>query len=284
MFLETPAGTFPLRQKKKKYIEGFARLGLAAKGFVHCLLGGISLMAALGLSSATGDKEKAFGMIYRQPFGQLMLAVLGFSLLGFVMLRAFQSFDDSDNKGADLKGLLYRLGKAGGALLYLGVSFYALQLAFSGDSENGETQEFIVSKALGYDLGPLGVGIAAAVFFGQGLIQIYAGLTGNFMKKMELNGRSGSIALRRMGVVGYTARGIVLCILGYFLLRAALHGDPGEAGDTGGAFAFLRQQFGNWLLAAVALGFFLYGVFLFARARHERINISNHAPPGGTRR
>src|SRR5690606_25851571 len=85
------------------WMERFARFGLVAKGIVYLLMGTISVLAAIGLSSENGDKTKAFQFLYEQPFGRVMLVLIGAGMFGYVMLRGFQSVKDSENKGNDFK-------------------------------------------------------------------------------------------------------------------------------------------------------------------------------------
>jgi hypothetical protein len=259
--------------KKEKYLKRFVRLGFVAKGVVHCLLGGIALMTALGITNRQGSKDEAFGMIHEQPFGQLLLMVLGISLLGFVTLRSFQAFNDADHKGKDWKGLVARAGKAGGAIVYLAMSFYAFRFALLGHSD-GSTGDLLISKALQTVAGRVVIGIFGASFAWRGGFQIYKGVSGRFMKKMRLQRSGFEKTFRRIGTAGYVSRGVVFLILGYLLFRATFNRSAEESHGTGSAFSFLGNTFGTWLMATVSAGLFLYGIFLFVRARHQDVTLT----------
>jgi hypothetical protein len=261
-------------EKKEQYLNLFARCGLAAKGVVHCLFAGIAVTASLGLTSREGSRREAFAMVYEQPFGQVMLFVLGFSLLGFVMFRGFQSIKDTDHKGKGFKGLRYRAGKAGGAIIYLSASYYAFRLALVGRT-GGNEKEFFVSRLLEHTWGQLAVGGFALWLIWQGFNQCRMAFTGSFMKNLKLRDHKFEKMFKKLGAVGHTSRGVVYCILGYLLCRGALYRNVRDAEeDTGGAFSFMQNEFGNLLLAAVALGLFLYGTFLFVRAKYQRLQLS----------
>ena len=73
----------------------------------------------------------------------------------------------------------------------------------------------------------------------------------------------------RAGRAGYIARGVVLGIIGYFLIKAALQSDAGEAQGTEGALNFLSTSGGPYLMAIVALGLACYGLFMFVMARYR---------------
>ncbi|MDJ0275805.1 DUF1206 domain-containing protein [Sphingomonas sp. 2R-10] len=74
--------------------------------------------------------------------------------------------------------------------------------------------------------------------------------------------RTGATLLARLG---FAARGIVYCIVGWFAIDAALRG--GKAGDNQGAIASLADEpFGEWLLAAMAAGLAGYALWRLTEA------------------
>ena len=267
--------TSSFSRSKDDWFEKFARFGLVSKGIVYCLMGILSVLAAFGLSQEKGDKTEAFKVVYGQPFGQVILVVIALGLFGYVMLRFFQAFKDIDNKGKDMKGVFDRIAYTLSAFLYLGIAVYALKLVFGngGGGGDGDSRQFVVSKVLEYPGGQYVVGIAALIGIGMGLYQIFRGVTGKFMKRVNLIRSNMKDAFKAAGTLGYIARGIVLVIIGYFLLHAATRSNPQEAQGTGEAFDFLQNQFGSVMMALVALGLIGYGVFTFVRARYQKIDL-----------
>ena len=259
---------------KEKWFEAFARFGLASKGVVYFLMGSVSVLAAFGLSKEKGDKAEAFKIIYEQPLGQVLLVAIAIGLFGYVMLRFFQAFKDTENKGKDFKGLLDRVGYAMSAVLYTAIGGYALKLVFgSANSEGGDSRQFIVSKVLEYPGGPYIIGIASLIVIGMGVYQIVRGVTGRFMKRVNLVHSNMKEFFKTAGVIGYVSRGIVLAIIGYFLFHAAWLSNPDEAQGTRAAFDFLENKFGSLMMALVALGLAGYGVFCFVKARYQKIDL-----------
>lgn len=257
---------------KEKYFDKFARYGLASKGVVYCVMGVLTVLAAFGMGGRKGDKATVFQFIYEQPFGKILLILIGLGLLGFVALRFVQAFRDTDNKGNDMKGLITRIGFAISGLLYLGFSVYALRLAMDNPS-SGDAKQFFVAKVMQWPMGEWIIGIVAVIVIISGINQIYKGVSGKFMKKVTLVRSGLDDVFRKAGLIGYVARGIVFLILGYFLGVAAANSNPKEAQGTKEAFDFLQGNFGNVLMGLVAIGLIGYGVFMFVRARYERISI-----------
>ena len=262
-------------QSRDNWFEKFARFGLVSKGIVYFLMGTLSVLAAFGLSKEKGDKAEAFKFIYDQPFGRVLLIGIALGLFGYVMLRMFQAFKDTENKGNGLKGVMDRVGYAMSALLYLAIGAYAVKLVFRGatDGDDSDSRQFVVSKALEYPGGEYLVGIAGLIVVGMGIYQISRGVTGRFMKKVNLVRSNMKDAFKTTGTIGYISRGIVLAIIGYFLIHAALVSNPDEAQGTGAAFDFLENKVGSVMMAVVALGLAGYGVFCFVKAKYQKIDL-----------
>jgi hypothetical protein len=254
-------------------LQKYARAGLIAIGIVYCLLGLIVISTAIGYSSHKGDKAVAFKLIKDQPFGKIILAVIAVCLLGYVTYRFFQAFRDTDKWGNDMRGLSVRIGFAGSGIVYTALTFYLLKLVFSSGS-SGDSKKIYARELMEYPGGRIALGIIAAFIIGQGFFQIYKGISKKFMEKVELYKSDFSGTFQRIGIVGFVARGIVLCIIGYFFFLAAYRFNAQEAGDTGKAFDFIRDKGGNILMGIVAVGLVAYGVFMFVRARHEKIRMN----------
>jgi hypothetical protein len=262
-------------QIREKWTEKFARFGIIAKGIVYCLIGFLTFMAALDLGGGKANKSVAFQVIYAQPLGKILLIIIAFGLFGYVTWRFFQSVYDIDYNGNDINARFTRIGYAFSAIIYLGLAIYALKLSLNGPpSEGNDSQQFIISKVLSYSSGKWVIGIAALLTIGNGIRQIHKGLSGKFIKNVQLMRAQHSDLYKKMGIIGYISRGIVLIIIGYFFLRAAVHLNASEAIGTKGAFDFLENNFGKFLMGLIALGLFGYGVFMFVKGRYQKIDLN----------
>lgn len=71
-----------------------------------------------------------------------------------------------------------------------------------------------------------------------------------------------------LGVVGYIAKGIALCVVGVLLVIGALTVNPAQSTGLDGALKSLTAlPFGAPILSAVGVGLIAYGLYSFARAR-----------------
>lgn len=252
-------------------IKLLARFGFAAKGVVYVLLGLLALLAATGQQGGqTADKKQAVQTLQGLPGGPVLLGLVAFGLLGYIVWRFTQAVRDTEGKGSGAQGLGRRLGYAGSGLLYASVAWFAAQLAWRGAASSGtDAQQTLTAKVLGWPGGEwlvLAVGVAV---IGAGVYQIYRAYSGSFQK--HVNASSLSETQRRVvyrtGQVGYTARGIVMALIGYFLLQAGRQQDAAQVQDTEGAFNLLAAM-GPVVLAVVALGLMAYGVYMLVQARY----------------
>ena len=255
------------------WVERLARLGYATKGVVYALVGALALAVAIGAGGSTTDPHGALETMGAQPFGQLLLVFVMVGLAGHALWRLFQALKDPDGEGSDAKGIAKRVGYGIGALVYLGLAFSAGRLAVASSSGGGSEQDWtawLLSQPLGQVLvAAVGVGIA-----GYGLSQLYQAYKAQFREYLKL----GEMSLReetwitRGGRLGYAARGVVLGLVGLFLIQAAVRFDASEATGLGGALQeLLGQPFGPWMLGVVAFGLVAYGLFMIAVARYRRI-------------
>ncbi len=106
--------------------------------------------------------------------------------------------------------------------------------------------------------------LAAAVVVGIAVAQFVIAWKASFMDQMP---RCPSL-VRPAGRLGYAARALVIGMIGWFLLQAALSG--ARVRDSGDALALLRADH-SWLFLAVAAGMVAFGFTSLMMARYRRI-------------
>jgi hypothetical protein len=259
-----------------KWFVRAARFGLVAKGVVYSICGTMALLAATHLADQSprdAGKKQMFGFISDQPMGKVMLAVLILGLACYTFWRWLLAFADTEHKGKDKEGIAKRFTYFSSGLVYASVTFYAVKILF-GKSSGGDSRQGFVFKLLQQPYGEWLVGIVAAIMIGIGIYQVYRAVSGKYKKYVrEALHKDTAPWIVTAGVAGYTARGIVWMIIGWLFIKAALNHNSKEVGGTDKVFSWLQDSsYGSWLLGAVAAGLICYGVFMFLRARYQRIN------------
>ena len=70
----------------------------------------------------------------------------------------------------------------------------------------------------------------------------------------------------------YTSRGIVVGVIAYLTVRAAITYDASKSGGTKEAFNFIQNEFGAVVLGVIALGMLAFGLFLIFKASEHKMD------------
>ena len=252
-------------------IKALARLGFAAIGVVYLLMGTLALLAALGQrQGARADQKEAVQRLQEVPGGSVLLGLIAVGLLGYIGWRFTQALRDTEGKGSGAKGLGTRLWFAASGLFYSGLALYAGRLALQGRAEKGsDAPQSLTATVLGWPGGDWLILAAGVVVIGIGLFQGYRAFSGRF--KSDVNASSLSATQQRLvyraAQVGITARGIVVALIGYFLVQAGQQSRAGAVGSTDEAFDLLAAM-GPAALGAVAVGLVAYGLYMLVQAKY----------------
>ncbi|HUS69129.1 MAG TPA: DUF1206 domain-containing protein [Kofleriaceae bacterium] len=266
------AVTMQARRAARPWVGPVARIGMATKGVVYLLVGGMAVRAAAGRGGHVEDTRGAVENLGRQPFGDGLLVAVGAGLALFALWRVMQAILNLDG-ARGLKGAGKRAGYAVSAAVYGGLAAAAFQLAFGEHASGGGSRIWaarVLAQPFGaFVLGAVGVGVAV-----YGLVHLWHAVTAHFCKHMDLSrlGRRARTLVTWVGRAGTAARGVVFCVAGYHVVRAAVLTRPSEAKTSGGALRTLAEApHGTLLLGGTAAGLFLYGAFMLVRARLERV-------------
>ncbi|QLG46494.1 DUF1206 domain-containing protein [Costertonia aggregata] len=254
-------------------IKHIARTGYASKGTVYALTGILAFGAAIGLGRSSEGKLGVLKFLQGQPFGNILLGILGLGLLCYAFWRFFQSIKDPEDIGTEAKDVVKRIGFFFSGLVYLGLGVYSIYHIFnpaSGGSKSGGSS-MIPSEYLDYVFYAVAIGLAIKAVF-----QIVKAYKGDFLRKFHLNSLSNintRKTIKWLGYAGMVSRAIVIGIVSYFFFRAADTASQGDIKGTSDAFSFLRQNSeGPWLMGFVALGLICYGAYMFIMAKYRRFD------------
>ena len=259
-------------------IHKIARLGFYAKGFLFLVVGSLAIMLAVGFREGRiADPTEALSVIANKPFGTILLVAFAIGAGGHGLLNLLRAIADVDNAGRDWLGILKRSIAAGIGIFYVGLALTAFEklLSFRAAEASSQAEETFVSVLLAVPL----LGAALLVIIGLGVIgagfhECYSGVSGKFREAYRVWEVSGPhlAFITVLGVLSFTARAVVLVILGYFFLSAAIwDGTGGSIGLDAALVALAQSKYGRLFLFAVAAGLFAHGVLAFYEAKYRRI-------------
>lgn len=251
-------------------IARLARLGYASKALVYAVVGALAIAAATNQGGRVTDTSGALRVVFSQPYGQVLLLVLGVGLCGYALWRVLDSFGDPDRHGKEFKGLVTRIGNVIRGLIYGALGVEALRLLGGSGDSKGDEAEAWTSRIMNLPLGEWLIGIVGVIVFLYGASQVVKTVKGE--DDPLVNWVAVSTIVQRICRFGVGARGLIIITLGVFLVRAAVQDNPREAAGTRESLLELVNVVdGRWLLGLMAVGLLAYALDQAVHSRYRRI-------------
>lgn len=254
---------------ESEWFDHAVRFGFVAYGLVNLMLAWLAFQLAFGEQGKTASSTGAVRALAQQPFGEVLVWLIAGGMAVLTVWRLLEAaIGHRDEDGA--KRVRKRLGSLGKAVIYGLIAFSALQIAMGAGSGGGGSDSW-TKKLMDLPAGQwivVGVGLG---IIGYGVGQLVRAYTEKFREHLSAEGKSGDSgrAYIWFGKIGYTAKGIAVGLVGALFAYAGVTHDAKRSGGLDAALGtVLKQPFGPFLLAAIAVGIGCYGLFCLARARH----------------
>ena len=227
------------------------RLGFAARGLLYIVIAFLLIKA--------GRAESPAGALdyLSQGGGKALLIAMIAGFVAYGLWRLSDALFNVERHEAGKKGLRERLGAGASGVVHLLLAWQALRL-LRGAPSGGGGSEAGARDALSLPGGEVMLMIGGAVLVGVGAFQIVKAFKCSYLRHLEPGAASQPWA-KWLGRAGYSARGLVFMISGYFLVRAGLRSEASQAGGIEDALAWLSEPW-NLIVAAGLLGFGLYSL------------------------
>jgi Domain of Unknown Function (DUF1206) len=260
------------------------RLGWVAKGLVYGVFGALAVKIAIDATGRdqgnTAEQEAsqtgAVAEIADTSFGEIALYVVAAGLILYALWRLISVVLPAENSATTW---LTRLGYLVSAVVYTVLAWTALSFARHKASSSGTqgedakverfTRELMEKSGGRWLVGALGVVIIAV-----GIYFAIKGLQAKFRDELEPRGvgpiRHESIVT--LGRVGWVGRAVVMGLVGWLLIRAAVRFRPDEAKGFDGALREVTDSgFGVALVWFAAIALVVYGLFCVISAPRQRL-------------
>ncbi|MFQ4148809.1 DUF1206 domain-containing protein [Arthrobacter sp. LAPM80] len=246
-----------------------ARIGFAASGLMHLLMGYIAIRIAFH-QSGESDQSGAFAELIKFPGGMIVIwvAVVGLAALGLWLLLQAGLGIGSSSKKRWVRSLV-SLGKG---VAYLALAFTALSIALRRPTSSTASTRHATATLLALPGGQILLIVLGIVTAGIGGYLIYKGARKKYCEDIALPSGHSQTAITVLAMTGYIAKGIAILTLGVLFVIAAIKVDPQDASGLDGAVKSLAAlPFGEVILIVVGVGLIAYGLYSFARARLARL-------------
>ncbi|HET9303134.1 MAG TPA: DUF1206 domain-containing protein [Propionibacteriaceae bacterium] len=261
---DAEAGVDEVRRSRPYHV--LVSIGLISYGVLHLVVAWIALQLVFG-KRGDASPEGALSQLGKQPLGGVLLWIMAIGLFTLTLWQAVEATIGRDEPSRDSR-LRRRLMSAGRAIVYLALGVLAVGIAIGSASSSGDPEEKFTAQLMAVPFGRVLVAVVGAAVIGIGIAQIIKGVKQKFTEDLD---RGAPPAVRRLGTVGYCARGIALTIIGGLFIWAAISYDPEKAGGMDAALSTIRgQPFGTVLLTIMAASIACFGVYCFFWAKMAR--------------
>jgi len=261
------------RAANSKPLEYLARAGFVCYGVLHLLFAWVALQVAFGKSGEESDQSGALQKLASQPLGKTLVIIV---VVGMVALAVWQAFEAAIGESGprDKQAMAERVISGIRAIVYLWIAWIGVKVISGANASQAQSQQNTTSHVMSSTGGRWLVGLAGIVVIGIGVGLAWYGLSKKFLKHLNTQQMNAAVrkTTRRLGMAGYTAKGVAYGIVGVLVLTAAIKSDAAKSRGLDGALKTLAaQSYGTWLLALVAIGIAAFGVYCFSQARYRKV-------------
>ena len=254
------------RAADNTWLERLTRAGFIGYGILHLIFAYVITKIAFGGSAEDGEQSGAMNDLAEEPFGAVLIVVIVIGLVAMAVWQALEIFVQ--------RRIVERLASAGRVAFYLYLAWNGVKVLRGKKTSSADTQQSAAEGLLASSAGRIAVVLAGVAVLAIGAFLAFAGITKRFEKHLKVSRMTAGMRrlTRRLGMAGYTAKGLAYGIAGVLFVVAALQYDPDKARGLDAALrALAGQSYGTWLLLVTALGFAAYGLFALAEARYRKV-------------
>ncbi|HEY0458886.1 MAG TPA: DUF1206 domain-containing protein [Pyrinomonadaceae bacterium] len=262
---------------RKPFVRKIARLGFYTKGFLFIIIGVLAVMVAIGeRGGELADPTGALAHVATLDFGKILLIIFIAGAVSHGFWNILRGAADVDDAGKNWQGIVKRSIAVGIGIFYVWLAFSAFRILVTERVEpaNGEVQKTIAQVFLALPLGAILLFLIGLSTIGAGIHECYSGLTGKYQENFRTFtiGKNQLRLINILGLLSFTARAIIFCLVGYFFISAAIHYNADEVIGIDGALAILAQTYyGKTMLFITAAGLVCHGFLSLYEARFRRI-------------
>ena len=256
--------------KKDKFIHYLPVYGTFSTGLIYLSIGIIAILSFLKLKDGGANESSLLVFLDDYFWGKIIIGVLLLGMLSFVVWRIFEAIKDPYLYGSDLKGIGRRTGIGLSSIADAFIALAAIRVLLNLGSyrEDGEpyAKRETVSNILAEGGGNWLIIALGVIILTTAIVQLYYGLTQGYRERLDIGqfNKEKKKLIHFFAWMGYSARGIIIGIIGFFMIKAGVLKEEEHVVNTDKAFNFIGENIGNLPFVLVAIGTICYGLFMFA--------------------
>jgi hypothetical protein len=260
------------RAADSKPLEYLVRGGFITYGVIHLIFAWLALQVAFG-GSGESDQSGALRNLATQPMGKTLVVITVVGMIALALWQALEAAIGESGIGGR-EALTERIVSACRAILYLYFGWLGIKVLQGANASTADSQEKNASSLMDGTGGRFLVGLVGVVVIAVGIGLVVYGVTKKFEKHLNTQQMNPPVrkTTRRLGIAGYSAKGVAYAISGGLIVAAAVTYDPDKARGLDAALKLLAgQPYGPWLLGLVAAGIAAFGVYCFSQSRYRKV-------------
>lgn len=260
----------PEGKRKKAFVYYLALWGCVSTGIVYSAVGVIAILSFLKLKKGGADEASLFAYLDQYLVGKILVWIIMLGMVSYIIWRIIETIRDPYGYGRQLKGIVKRTVTALSSFAdaFIAHSTLMVLLDKGGMVKTGlptaqrEMADNMLQESWGQPL-LMTVGIITAI---TAIVQLGYVISRTYMERLNIDHlvRWKRKAIHVLAWAGHCARGTILGIIGFFIIKAAVTENAEVIVNTDKAFDFLGDDIGHFSFIAIAIATICYGIFMFA--------------------
>lgn len=230
----------------------------------------MALLSLLKVRHGGADEASILRLLEDVPFGMIIICVILSGMVAYIVWRVYEALHDPYHYGRNWKGIITRLITAFSAVSDALIAWPAIEslLGVNTAMKDGEpvAQRQMFSELLQKEGGIWLVGLIGLITSVTAIVQFIYMFKEAYEERIDFKRFSTLKAkiIHTLSYAGHIARGTILGIMGFFMLKAAITKNGQLVVNTDKAFDFLGDEVNHPVFAAIAVGTICYGFFMMA--------------------
>lgn len=266
------------RSAKRRLLKALTEIGCFATGIIYGSIGVIALLSFMKLKNGGADEISFFVLLSGFTAGRILIWMIILGALCFIIWRFYEALADPYKRGNDISAILVRTGAACSSFADAFIVLSALQAIYSSNKAplNGQPvrQRTMVADMLHADWGRTALIAIALIMLATALVLFFYGLSSRFTERLRASDltKKQTYAVHAIAYAGYCSRGVILGIIGFFFLKAAIKNNSRYVVNTDKAFDFIGDNIGGVAFIIIAIGTISYGLYMLVLGLHYDID------------
>ncbi|MDB5231356.1 MAG: hypothetical protein JWN76_2161 [Chitinophagaceae bacterium] len=255
---------------KKSFFHYLPVWGCICTGIVYAAIGIIAILSFLRIKNGGADEGSLLIFLDKFFIGKIFIVVIMSGMISYIIWRIYETVTDPYGYGNGAKGIMRRTVTALSSFADAFIAYSAMLVLLGKGNNIDEAGQPIVQREFTGNL--LHQHWGAAILLSMGaitcitaLIQFGYVIIKGYMERMDIDGlASGKKTLIHITAwAGHFGRGVILGIIGFSFIKAAISKNAMWVVNTDKAFDFIGDHIGHPWFILISLATICYGIFMF---------------------